>query len=68
MGRGTGAAKDKAVKPDRDLFLDEPQRVLKLLRQPIEDHIVTISRASGSLTFPANFQLIAAMNPCPCAF
>ncbi len=54
------------------LFLDElpefGQRVLEVLRQPIEDHIVTISRASGSLTFPANFQLIAAMNPCPCAF
>jgi len=52
------------------LFLDElpefGQRVLEVLRQPIEDHIVTISRASGSLTFPANFQLIAAMNPCPC--
>jgi len=42
--------------------------VLEVLRQPIEDHLVTISRASGSLTFPANFQLIAAMNPCPCAF
>ena len=54
------------------LFLDElpefGQRVLEVLRQPIEDHLVTISRASGSLTFPANFQLIAAMNPCPCAF
>ena len=54
------------------LFLDEMpeygQRVLEVLRQPIEDHLVTISRASGSLTFPANFQLIAAMNPCPCAF
>jgi len=35
------------------------------MRQPIEDKIVTISRAQGSLTFPANFQLIAAMNPCP---
>ena len=52
------------------MFLDEQpefdQRVLEVLRQPIENHIVTISRASGSLTFPANFQLIAAMNPCPC--
>ena len=37
-------------------------------RQPIEDKIVTISRAQGSLTFPANFQLIAAMNPCPCGY
>jgi magnesium chelatase family protein len=38
------------------------------MRQPIEDKLVTISRAQGSLTFPANFQLIAAMNPCPCGF
>ncbi len=54
------------------LFLDElPEfgaRVLEVLRQPIEDKLVTISRAQGSLTFPANFQLVAAMNPCPCGF
>jgi magnesium chelatase family protein len=54
------------------LFLDEfpefGQRVLEVLRQPMEDKVVTISRASGSLTFPANFQLIAAMNPCPCGY
>ncbi len=54
------------------LFLDElPEfgsRVLEVMRQPMEDKIVTISRASGSLTFPANFQLIAAMNPCPCGY
>ena len=52
------------------LFLDEfPEfgsRVLEVMRQPLEDKHVTISRAQGSLTFPANFQLIAAMNPCPC--
>ena len=52
------------------LFLDEfPEfgsRVLEVMRQPMEDKLVTISRAQGSLTFPANFQLIAAMNPCPC--
>jgi len=41
---------------------------LEVLRQPIEDKVVTISRAQGSLTFPANFQLIAAMNPCPCGY
>ena len=54
------------------LFLDElPEfgpRVLEVMRQPIEDKIVTISRAQGSLTFPAAFQLIAAMNPCPCGY
>ncbi|MEJ5203411.1 MAG: YifB family Mg chelatase-like AAA ATPase, partial [Anaerolineales bacterium] len=54
------------------LFLDElpefGQHVLEVLRQPIEDKIVTISRAQGSLTFPANFQLVAAMNPCPCGY
>jgi magnesium chelatase family protein len=54
------------------LFLDEfPEfgtRVLEVMRQPMEDKIVTISRARGSLTFSANFQLIAAMNPCPCGW
>jgi magnesium chelatase family protein len=38
------------------------------MRQPMEDKVVTISRAKGSLTFSANFQLIAAMNPCPCGW
>lgn len=54
------------------LFLDElPEfdaRTLEVLRQPLEDKWVTISRASGSLTFPASFQLIAAMNPCKCGW
>ena len=54
------------------LFLDElpefDERSLEALRQPLEDHLITISRASGTLTFPANFQLIAAMNPCPCGY
>jgi magnesium chelatase family protein len=54
------------------LFLDElPEfgpRVLEVLRQPIEDKLVTISRAQGTLSFPANFMLVAAMNPCPCGF
>ena len=43
-------------------------RVLEVMRQPMEDKVVTISRARGSLTFSANFQLIAAMNPCPCGY
>jgi magnesium chelatase family protein len=54
------------------LFLDElPEfgtRVLEVMRQPMEDKLVTISRAQGSLTFPANFQVVAAMNPCPCGY
>jgi magnesium chelatase family protein len=54
------------------LFLDElPEfqgRALEVLRQPLEDGIVTISRVAGSVTMPANFMLIGAMNPCPCGF
>ncbi len=52
------------------LFLDElpefKRNVLEVLRQPLEDGIVTVSRASGSCRFPARFMLCAAMNPCPC--
>ncbi len=54
------------------LFLDElPEfdaRTLEVLRQPMEDKVVCISRAAGTLTFPANFQLVAAMNPCKCGW
>ena len=54
------------------LFLDElpefDRGVLEVLRQPLEDQQVTISRAAMSLTFPASFMLAAAMNPCPCGF
>lgn len=52
------------------LFLDElPEfgtRLLETLRQPLEDKIIAISRSAGSLTYPANFTLVASMNPCPC--
>ncbi|HUV46636.1 MAG TPA: YifB family Mg chelatase-like AAA ATPase [Candidatus Bathyarchaeia archaeon] len=54
------------------LFLDEfpefPRSVLESLRQPMEDGFVQISRAKGTMTFPAKFLLIAASNPCPCGF
>lgn len=54
------------------LFLDElpefSRNVLEVLRQPLEDHRITISRAKYTLEYPANFQLIASMNPCPCGY
>ncbi len=54
------------------LFLDEmvefPRQTLEVLRQPLEDGVVTISRAQTSVQYPANFILLGAMNPCPCGF
>lgn len=52
------------------LFLDElpefKKNVLEVMRQPLEDGMVTISRASTSITYPSEFMLVASMNPCPC--
>jgi magnesium chelatase family protein len=54
------------------LFLDElpefGQQTLEVMRQPLEDRCVTISRAQGTITYPANFMLVAAANPCPCGY
>lgn len=54
------------------LFLDEmpefPKHVLEVLRQPLEDECVTISRVNGTITYPSKFMLIASINPCPCGY
>jgi magnesium chelatase family protein len=74
IGGGSGMARPGEVSLAHHgvLFLDEfpefPRNVLELLRQPLEDGSVTIARSNMTLSFPASFMMVAAMNPCPCGF
>jgi magnesium chelatase family protein len=71
-GCGTPRPGEVSLAHNGLLFLDElpefPRNVLELLRQPLEECSVTIARSNVTLSFPASFMLLAAMNPCPCGF
>lgn len=71
-GSGTPRPGEVSLAHNGLLFLDElpefPRNVLELLRQPLEEGSVTLARSNMTLSFPANFMLIAALNPCPCGF
>jgi magnesium chelatase family protein len=71
-GAGTPRPGEASLAHHGVLFLDElpefPRNVLEMLRQPLEEHSVTLARANMTLSFPSDFLLIAAMNPCPCGF
>ncbi|HLJ17586.1 MAG TPA: YifB family Mg chelatase-like AAA ATPase [Bryobacteraceae bacterium] len=74
IGGGSGTPKPGEVSLAHHgvLFLDElpefPRNVLEQLRQPLEERAVTLARSSMTLSFPANFMLVGAMNPCPCGY
>ena len=51
-----------------DKFPDFPRQVLEVLRQPIEDRVITVARAKYTVNYPASFMLVASMNPCPCGY
>ena len=71
-GSGTPRPGEVSLAHNGVLFLDElpefPRNVLEMLRQPLEESSVTVARANMTLSFPADFILIAAMNPCPCGY
>jgi magnesium chelatase family protein len=71
-GRGIPSPGEVSLSHNGVLFLDElpefKKSVLEVLRQPMEDKTVTIARSSAAITFPANFMLCSALNPCPCGY